>query len=75
MFLWLNWLTNKDRRIEMKEYEIHIGASYTTSGGSEEWTYITEYVMADSVEDAEQIKLDELRNSGYSNITMDIIEA
>ncbi|MGI6014314.1 MAG: hypothetical protein ACOX7K_08590 [Oscillospiraceae bacterium] len=59
----------------MKEYEIHISASYITSGGSEEWTYVTEHVMACSAEEAKQIKLNELKTDGYSNITMDIIEA
>ena len=32
----------------MKEYEIHVSASYTTSGGSKEWNAFTEYVNANT---------------------------
>ena len=32
----------------MKEYELHISASYLTSGGSREWTCFTEYRTAKS---------------------------
>ena len=32
----------------MKEYEIHVSASYTTSGGSKEWNAFTEYVNVNS---------------------------
>ena len=59
----------------MKEYEIHVAASYTTSGGSKEWNAFTEYVTAESAADAKRILKAELKAEGYHNITMDAIEA
>ena len=58
----------------MKEYEIQISANYMTSGGSEEGAYFIEYVVADSMAEAEQIKTAELKATGYYNIKLDIIE-
>ncbi len=59
----------------MKEYEIHISASYNTDGGTKEWSYFTEYVNASSAAEAKRIKKAELKADGYHNITMDAIEA
>ncbi len=59
----------------MKEYEIHVSASYTTSGGSKEWNAFTEYVNANSAAEAKRILRAELKAEGYHNITMDAIEA
>ena len=59
----------------MKEYEIHVSASYTTSGGSKEWNAFTEYVTAKSATEAKRILKAELKEDGYHNITMDAIEA
>ena len=54
----------------MKEYEIHISASYVTDGGSKEWNAFTEYVIAGSAAEAKRIKKAELKKDGYKNITM-----
>ena len=59
----------------MKEYEIHVAASYITSGGSKEWNAFTEYVNANSAAEAKRILKAELKAEGYKNITMDAIEA
>ena len=58
----------------MKEYEIHISANYMTGGGSEEGSYLLEYVVAENAAEAERIKVAELEAAGYYNITIDIIE-
>ena len=57
----------------MKEYEIHISASYNTDGGTKEWSYFTEYVNANSAAEAKRIKKAELKADGYHNITMEAI--
>ena len=59
----------------MKEYEIHVSASYTTSGGSKEWNCFTEYRMAKTAAEAKRNMRAELKEEGYHNITMDAIEA
>ena len=59
----------------MKEYEIYVSASYTTSGGSKEWNCFKEYVSANSAAEAKRILKAELKADGYRNITMDAIEA
>ena len=59
----------------MKEYELHISASYISSGGAEEGSYFVEYVMALSAEEAQKLKRDELAAGGYYNISIDTIEA
>ena len=59
----------------MKEYEIHVCASYITSGGSKEWNCFKEYVSADSAAEAKRNLKAELKADGYHNITMDAIEA
>lgn len=59
----------------MKEYEIHVSASYVTDGGSKEWNAFTEYVEAKSAAEAKRILKAELKAEGYRNITMDAIEA
>ena len=59
----------------MKEYEIHVGASYTTSGGSKEWNAFTEYLEAASAAEAKRILKAQLKADGYHNITMKAIEA
>ena len=59
----------------MKEYEIHVSASYKTDGGSKEWNYFTEYRNAKTAAEAKRILKEELRAEGYHNITMDAIEA
>lgn len=58
----------------MKEYELHISASYITSGGSKEWTCFTEYRMANSAAEAKRNMRAELRADGYRNITIDALE-
>lgn len=58
----------------MKEYELHISASYITDGGSKEWNAFTEYVTAKNATEAKRIKRAELKEGGYRNITMDAIE-
>lgn len=59
----------------MTEYEIHVSARYTTSGGSKEWNYFIEYVTANSAEEAKHILKAELKTEGYRNIKMTAIEA
>ena len=59
----------------MKEYEIHVSASYVTDGGSKEWNAFTKYVEAKSAAEAKRILKAELKAEGYKNITMDAIEA
>jgi len=59
----------------MKEYEIHVCASYKTDGGSKEWNCFTEYRNANTAAEAKRILKAELRAEGYHNITMDAIEA
>ncbi len=59
----------------MKEYEIHVSASYVTDDGSNEWNAFTEYVEAKSAAEAKRILKAELKAEGYKNITMDAIEA
>ena len=59
----------------MKEYEIHVSSSYTTSGGSKEWNAFTEYVNANSAAEAKRILRAELKADGYHNITMEAIGA
>lgn len=59
----------------MKEYEIHVSASYVTDGGSKEWNAFTEYVEAKSSAEAKRILKAELKAEGYKNITMDAIGA
>lgn len=58
----------------MKEYELHISASYLTSGGSKEWTCFTEYRMANSAAEAKRNMRAELRADGYRNITINALE-
>ena len=57
----------------MKEYEIHICASYKTDGGSKEWNCFKEYVFADSITEAKKIMRAQLKEEGYHNITMGAI--
>ena len=59
----------------MKEYEIHVSASYTTCGGSKEWNAFKEYVEAASAAEAKRILKAQLKADGYHNITMEAIEA
>jgi len=59
----------------VKEYEIHISASYITEGGSREGSCFVEYVTAENAAEAERIKMTELKAVGYYNIEMDTIEA
>ena len=54
----------------MKEYEIHVCASYMTDGGSKEWNAFKEYVNAKSPAEAKRILRVELKTVGYHNITM-----
>ena len=58
----------------MKEYEIHVSASYTTDGGSKEWNCFKEYVTARNITEAKRILRAELKGEGYKNIEMDAIE-
>ena len=59
----------------MKEYEIHVSASYVTDGGSKEWNAFTEYMNANSAAEAKRILKADLKAEGYKNITMDAIGA
>ena len=59
----------------MREYEIHVSASYKTSGGTIEWNCFTEYVEAESAAAAKAQLRAELKRQGYRNIRMDAIEA
>ena len=59
----------------MTEYEIHVSASYKTSGGTIEWNFFTEYVEAESAAAAKARLRAELKRQGYRNIRMDAIEA
>ena len=53
----------------MKEYEIHVSASYKTDGGSTERNAFTEYVNANTAAEARRKLRAELRAAGYHNIT------
>ena len=59
----------------MKEYEIHVSASYKTSGCTKEWNYFVEYVTAKTTAQAKTQLRAELKEQGYCNIKMDAIEA
>ena len=59
----------------MKEYEIHVSASYTTDGGSKEWNCFKEYRTAKNEAEAKKNLRAELRAEGYHNIILDAIEA
>lgn len=59
----------------MKEFEIHVSASYRTDGGSKEWNTFKEYVTAESAAAAKKQLRAELKAEGYHNIQMDAIEA
>lgn len=54
----------------MREYEIHVSASYTTDGGTKEWNAFTEYVNAKNPVEARKLLRARLRAEGYHNITM-----
>ncbi len=54
----------------MKEFEIHVSASYRTDGGSKEWNAFTEYVRAKTPAEAKRALKSELMVEGYHNITM-----
>lgn len=58
----------------MKEYEIHVCASYKTDGGTKEWNCFREYVNADTAAEAKRILKAQLKEEGYHNITMAAIE-
>lgn len=59
----------------MKEYEIHVSASYNTDGGTKEWTCFTEYRWAETKTEAKKKLKEELKAEGYHNILMGAIEA
>lgn len=59
----------------MTEYEIHVSASYKTSGGTIEWNCFTEYVEAESKAEAKTRLREELKQQGYRAIKMDAVEA
>ena len=59
----------------MKEYEIHVSASYRTDGGSKEWSYFKEYINANTAAEAKRILKAQLKEDGYHNITLAAIEA
>lgn len=59
----------------MKEFEIHVYASYTTDGGSKHWNSFKEYVTANTEAEAKRQIKAELKADGYRNITLDAIEA
>lgn len=59
----------------MKEYEIHVSASYKTDGGSKEWNCFKEYVTAGSEAEAKRILRKQLREEGYHDIEMEAVEA
>ena len=59
----------------MTEYEIHVSASYRTSGGTIEWNCFTEYVEAESEAEAKARLREELKQHGYRVIKMDAVEA
>lgn len=58
----------------MKEYEIHVSASYITDGGSKEWNCFKEYVNASTADEAKKTLRAELKAEGYKNITMETLE-
>ena len=51
----------------MREYEIHVSASYTTDGGTKEWNAFTEYVNAKSPVEARKLLRAQLKAEGYHN--------
>ena len=54
----------------MREYEIHVSASYMTDGGTKEWNAFTEYVNAKSPAEARKLLRAQLKAEGYHNIPM-----
>ncbi len=58
----------------MKEFEIHVSASYI-AGGEKYWNCFKEYVTAKNKTEAKKILKSELKEDGYKNIEMDILEA
>lgn len=57
----------------MKEFEIHVSASYITDGGSEEWNCFKEYVTAKNANEAKRTLRAELKADGYRHIEMDAV--
>lgn len=58
----------------MKEYELHVSASYTTDGATKEWIYFKEYVLAETAAAAKARLKAELKAQGYHNITLEAIK-
>ena len=72
----LNSFTKRKRwATELKEYEIHTTATYSTDGGTTEGSYFVEYVPAKNMVEAKRILRAELQAAGYKNIKLDVIEA
>ena len=65
----------KRRATELKEYEIHTTATYSTDGGTTEGSYFVEYATAKNMAEAKRILRAELKTFGYKNIKLDVIEA
>ena len=57
----------------MKEYEIHVSASYITDGGSEEWNCFKEYRTGKTAAEARRSLKAELKADGYRHIEMDAV--
>ena len=74
--LWLNSFTKRKRRAtELKEYEIHTTATYSTDGGTTEGSYFVEYATVKNMAEAKRILRAELKAAGYKNIKLDAIDA
>ncbi len=57
----------------MDEYEVHVSASYTSQGGSKEWTYFKVYTEARSKAAAEKMVKEQLKEH-YKNIRAEAIK-
>lgn len=58
---------------KMKEFEIRVSASYIAAG-SKYWNCFKEYVTAKNKTEARKILKAELKEDGYKNIEMEILE-
>lgn len=58
----------------MKNYEVHVHASYMTDGGTKCWNCFKEYVTAKNMTEAKKNLKAELKADGYKNITLECIE-
>lgn len=58
----------------MKEFEVHVSVSYTTSGGSKERDCFLEYVDVKNATEAKRLVREKLNAEGFRCTRMEAIE-